>query len=105
MALHHGSIEREERDFYQRARLDKQNMIPSFEWTGEALFDIANARIRACAQSGASPKLADLFEPGVTQGRLIDAGHIPMQFRCNAIQQVAHQQPDISAARTQRGHR
>ncbi len=37
-------IEREERDFYQRARLDKQNMIPSLEWTGEALYDVANAR-------------------------------------------------------------
>ncbi|HEY2414710.1 MAG TPA: hypothetical protein VGI40_20865 [Pirellulaceae bacterium] len=66
-------IEREERDFYQRARLDKQNMIPSFEWTGEALFDIANARLRACAKSGTTPKLADLFDPGVTQGRMIDA--------------------------------
>src|SRR5262245_7996481 len=42
-------IEREERDFYQRARLDKQNMVPSFEWTGEALFDVASARVRACA--------------------------------------------------------
>jgi hypothetical protein len=66
-------IEREERDFYQRARLDKQNMIPSFEWTGEALFDIANARVRACAKPGTTPKLADLFDPGVTQSRLIDA--------------------------------
>jgi hypothetical protein len=66
-------IEREERDFYQRARLDKQNMIPSFEWTGEALFDIANARLRACAKPGATPKLADLFDPGVTQSRMIDA--------------------------------
>ncbi len=66
-------IEREERDFYQRARLDKQNMIPSFEWTGEALFDIANARLRACAKPGSTPKLADLFDPGITQGRMIDA--------------------------------
>ena len=66
-------IEREERDFYQRARLDKQNMIPSFEWTGEALYDVANARLRACAKPGSTPKLADLFDPGVTQGRMIDA--------------------------------
>jgi hypothetical protein len=66
-------IEREERDFYQRARLDKQNMIPSFEWTGEALFDVATARVKACAKPGATPTLADLFEPGVTQHRLIDA--------------------------------
>ena len=66
-------IEREERDFYQRARLDKQNMVPSFEWTGEALFDVATARVRACAASGQNPSLVDLFDPSVTQGRLIDA--------------------------------
>src|SRR5262249_55556849 len=43
------------------------------EWTGEALFDIANARLRACAKEGSTPKLADFFDPGVTQSRLIDA--------------------------------
>ena len=44
-------IEREERDFYQRARLDKQNMIPSFEWTGEALYDVATARLAGLRQA------------------------------------------------------
>ncbi len=39
-------LEREDRDFYQRARLDKQNMVPSLEWTGEALFDVACAGSR-----------------------------------------------------------
>lgn len=66
-------IEREERDFYQRARLDKQNMIPSFEWTGEALYDVASARLRACAKPGSSPTLADLFEPALSQQRMIEA--------------------------------
>jgi hypothetical protein len=66
-------IEREDRDFYQRARLDKQNMIPSFEWTGEALYDVATARLNACAKPGAHPTLADLFESGVTQSRLIES--------------------------------
>jgi hypothetical protein len=66
-------IEREERDFYQRARLDKQNMIPSFEWTGEALYDVATARLAACAKPGATPSLADLFEPSVSHQRLIEA--------------------------------
>jgi len=66
-------IEREERDFYQRARLDKQNMIPSFEWTGEALYDVATARLKACAKPGATPALADLFESGVSQPRMIEA--------------------------------
>ncbi|MCE9544391.1 MAG: hypothetical protein K8T25_02555 [Planctomycetia bacterium] len=66
-------IEREDRDFYERARLDKQNMIPSLEWTGEALYDVASARIRGCAAPGYNPSLSDLFDPVVTQRRLIDA--------------------------------
>ena len=30
-------------------KIDKQNLIANFEWTGEALFDVANARLRACS--------------------------------------------------------
>ncbi|MHB1035869.1 MAG: hypothetical protein ACYC35_18795 [Pirellulales bacterium] len=66
-------IDREDRDFYQRARLDKQNLIPSLEWTGEALYDVANARIRACAAPGSTPTLRDLFDDSVSDRRLIDA--------------------------------
>ncbi len=54
-------VEREERDFYQRARLDKQNMIRSFQWTGEALYDVANARIQACAAADGKPSLRNLL--------------------------------------------
>ena len=66
-------IDREDRDFYQRARLDKQNMIPSLEWTGEALYDVAQARLKACAAAGATPSLRDLFDESITDRRLIDA--------------------------------
>lgn len=67
-------IEREERDFYQRARLDKQNMIPSFEWTGEALYDVANARVKACAlDASKKPSLQSLFDSSVSESRLIDS--------------------------------
>ena len=66
-------IEREHQDFFQRSRLDKQNMIPSLEWTGEALFDLANARVRACAKPGEKPSLAELFDPAVSEQRLIEA--------------------------------
>jgi hypothetical protein len=66
-------IDREDRDFYQRARLDKQNMIPSLEWTGEALFDVASARIKACAAPGSSPTLRELFDPSISERRLVDA--------------------------------
>ena len=45
-------LDREQKEFYERSRLDKQNLIPSLEWTGESLFDIATDRIRACTSQG-----------------------------------------------------
>jgi hypothetical protein len=65
-------LDREDRDFHQRARLDKQNLIRSLGWTGQSLYDMANARIAACAAEGRSPKLTELFD-GVDGRRLIDA--------------------------------
>lgn len=66
-------VEREDRDFAQRARLDKQNLVPSLAWTGEALFDVANARLKACASSGKSPKINDFFDESVSREHLIDS--------------------------------
>jgi hypothetical protein len=66
-------MQREDRDFYQRARLDKQNMIPSLEWTGEALYDLANARIRSCGVDGQQPTLRSLLDESITDQRLVDA--------------------------------
>lgn len=65
-------IEREERPFYERARLDKQNLVLSFAWSGEALYDVANARVQACAIDGQSPTLKDLFDPALSEQRLIE---------------------------------
>ena len=65
-------LDREDRDFHQRARLDKQNLIRSLGWTGQSLYDMANARIAACAAEGSSPKITDLFD-GVDEHRLIDS--------------------------------
>ena len=56
-------IDREDRDFHQRARLDKQNLIRSLAWTGQSLYDMANARITACATDGSAPSLAPTFRP------------------------------------------
>ncbi len=67
---HH--IDREDREFYQRARLDKQNLVRSLHWSGEALYDIANARLQACAADGRQPKLCDLFDDQVGERRLIE---------------------------------
>jgi hypothetical protein len=66
-------LDREDRDFHQRARLDKQNLIRSLAWTGQSLYDLANARIKACAAEGASPALADLFEPSIDARRLMES--------------------------------
>lgn len=66
-------IEREERDFYQRARLDKQNMVASFEWTGEALYDVANARLAACANDERKPKLREFINSSVSDQRIIES--------------------------------
>ena len=66
-------IDREDREFYQRARLDKQNMVSSFQWTGEALYDVTNARIQACGGDGATASLRDWFDPSITDQRLLEA--------------------------------
>ena len=66
-------IDREDRDFHQRSRLDKQNLIRSLAWTGQSLYDVANARIKACAADGQSPSLSELFNPEVNPQRLMNA--------------------------------
>jgi hypothetical protein len=65
-------IDREDRDFHQRARLDKQNLIRSLQWSGQSLFDVANARLQAVAQEGRTPVITDLFEDSIDQQRLIE---------------------------------
>ncbi|MEQ1830324.1 MAG: hypothetical protein ABL921_30485 [Pirellula sp.] len=68
-------IDRETREFHERARLDKQNVVASFDWTGEALYDLLAARMKACSNTGASPSPSPqpLFEADVTENRLIAA--------------------------------
>ncbi len=66
-------IDREDHDFHQRARLDKQNMVRSLDWTGQSLYDLANARIAACAEDGQSVSISDLFDDSVDSRRLMDA--------------------------------
>ncbi|MBL0921277.1 MAG: hypothetical protein IBJ10_04010 [Phycisphaerales bacterium] len=65
---------RESNQFFQEARLDKQNLIERLAWTGAALYDLCNARLAACMRPGAEPvALRDLFEPDVSRQDLIDA--------------------------------
>lgn len=65
--------ERETREFHERARLDKQNVVASFDWTGEALYDLLASRMKACAVSGASPSPKGFFASDVSEVRLISA--------------------------------
>ena len=78
-------LNREEKEFYERSRLDKQNLINSLEWTGESLFDMATNRIRACQPEGSTSRPAagvreahapqitirDFFEEDVSREDLI----------------------------------
>jgi len=66
-------IDREDRDFYQRARLDKQNMVPSLDWTGQALFDVASARLAACSDADPPPKLSALLDDSLSEARVFDS--------------------------------
>lgn len=66
-------IDREDRDFHERSRLDKQNLVRSLQWTGQSLYDLANVRLDACAAAGRKPVLRDLFDDAVDDRRLMDA--------------------------------
>ncbi|QDT38342.1 hypothetical protein [Stratiformator vulcanicus] len=65
-------LNREEKEFYERSRLDKQNLIPSLEWTGESLYDVAADRLKACSSNeGQAPSINKLFDDQVTRDDLI----------------------------------
>jgi hypothetical protein len=65
-------LTREEKSFYERSRLDKQNMIRSLEWTGESLYDLANDRLRACLNGSAGSRtLKDWFADDITEPELV----------------------------------
>jgi len=66
-------VDRQSPEFHQRARLDKQNLVRSLAWTGQSLYDLAAARLKACAADGRSPVLGDLFDPEIDARRLMEA--------------------------------
>jgi hypothetical protein len=69
-------IDREDKTFYEKSRLDKHNLIRSLEWSGQALYDIACDRLNACRvdpTSGDRLSLRGLFSPDVTEFDLITA--------------------------------
>jgi hypothetical protein len=68
-----GFLQKQERDFYERSRLDKQNLISSLNWSGQGLYDIANDRVKACAKlaEGKKPGVMDLVDPSVSETEMI----------------------------------
>ncbi len=66
-------LAKEDKEFYERSRLDKQNLIRSLEWTGESLYDLANDRIRASnpLNPAEASKLKAWFEDAITEPELV----------------------------------
>jgi hypothetical protein len=69
----HRDVERESREFHERARLDKQNVIPAFQWTGESLYDLTRSRMLACAVEGRCPEPKELFVDEISYQRMLTA--------------------------------
>ncbi|MEM6364932.1 MAG: hypothetical protein AAF745_10925 [Planctomycetota bacterium] len=69
----YADTQRESREFHERARLDKQNVIPEFSWTGESLYDVARSRMMACATEGRSPEPKDWFDDELSYERTLSA--------------------------------
>lgn len=75
-------LNRESADFFQEARLDKQNMVDRLTWSGATLYDICTNRMRACLRPPAQDNgdsinreitLRDLFTEEVTRQMLVEA--------------------------------
>jgi hypothetical protein len=64
-------IQSEKQEFRDRARLDKQKLVPSLVWTGQALEDMVNDRMATCAPEAAvKPTLRTLVDEQVTNDEL-----------------------------------
>ena len=70
-------LEKEDKDFYERARPDKLNMIKPLRWTGPSLYDLAGDRLRACASepsaNGGGPRLRQLIDETISDDSLKDS--------------------------------
>jgi RecA/RadA recombinase len=70
-------LEKEDKEFYDRARPDKLNLIKPLRWTGPSLYDLAGDRLRACAvepsHNGDGPRLRQLVDDTVSDDSLKDS--------------------------------
>lgn len=78
------SLLKESQDFFQSARLDKQNLIEQLIWTGPMLYDLCSARLTVCveqrdldegiqADRPERVRLVDLFDADVSRDDIIAA--------------------------------
>ncbi len=61
-------LEKEDKEFYDRARPDKLNMIKPLRWTGPSLYDLASDRLRACRLTPSANGEAARAAPGADAG-------------------------------------
>jgi hypothetical protein len=70
-------LQKEDREFFERSRLDKHNLIRSLQWTGESLYDVASDRLRACrtelngSNGSGQVTLKTLFDPQIVDAEII----------------------------------
>ena len=72
---------RESPQFFQEARLDKQNLVDRLAWSGPTLYDLCSARLAACQRTSDSEEhatdkpgdLMALFGQDVTRDMIVDA--------------------------------
>ena len=72
-------LEKEDKEFYDRARPDKLNLIKPLRWTGPSLYDLAGDRLKACSMAngqpddGEKPRLRSIIDEAVSDDSLKDA--------------------------------
>ena len=70
-------LEKEDKEFYDRARPDKLNMVKPLRWTGPSLYDLASDRLKACfhanGDEAGAPRLRQFIAPEVPDESLRDA--------------------------------
>ncbi len=69
-------LEKEDKEFYDRARPDKLNLIKPLRWTGPSLYDLASDRLQACANGDDAevrPRLRQMVDESISDDTLKDA--------------------------------
>jgi hypothetical protein len=97
-------LDKESREFYERARLDKQNKIDRLTWSGATLYDLCTSRLNIVRPTNTEKmSLTGLFAEDVDRSMLIDAldqMHQPrdaFKFMYQVIQEHCRLMPEESA--------